>query len=454
MTSDAGVRLPGIPPLSRRKLLRCGLHGAAALGLGLTGGSVVVPVVRAAGADDFGPLQPADANGLMLPSGFGSRVVAVTGQTVQGSGYTWHGAPDGGAVFPAPDGGWVYVSNSELGTGTSGVGALRFAADAAIIGAYSILTGTTRNCAGGATPWGTWLSCEEFDGGRVYECDPFAPGSQGALRSGLGTFSHEAAAVDPIHQKVHLTEDKPEGRLYRLSPASYPDLSSGLLEVAEILDPGSQGAIQPGQVRPLAWHVLPEPNPAGGGVQSAGHLPVEQRATRYQLPASTPFNGGEGCFFHAGSVYFSTKGDNRVWRIDTAADTIEIVYDLATTTTPELSGVDNVYVSQRGDVYVAEDGGNMQIVALTPSGAVKPVVQVTGQLGSEITGPALSPDGQRLYFSSQRFPGTTYEVSGPFAPAAQVPSTGPLSGGLFAGALGLAALWALRREARAGFSRT
>jgi len=207
-------------------------------------------------------------------------------------------------------------------------------------------------------------------------------------------------------------------------------------------------------VRPLAWHVLPEPNPAGGGVQSAGHLPVEQRATRYQLPASTPFNGGEGCFFHAGSVYFSTKGANRVWRIDTAADTIEIVYDLATTTTPELSGVDNVYVSQRGDVYVAEDGGNMQIVALTPSGAVKPVVQVTGQLGSEITGPALSPDGQRLYFSSQRFPGTTYEVSGPFAPAAQVPSTGPLSGGLFAGALGLAALWALRREARAGFSRT
>ena len=446
MIAEAGPRNPFLASLSRRQLLRHGVHGAAAVGLGLAGGSVVVPVARAAGADDLGPLQPPDGNGLMLPPGFGSRVVAVTGQPVSGSTYTWHAAPDGGAVFPAPDGGWVYVSNSELGAGTSGVGALRFAADGAITAGYPILTGTTHNCAGGATPWGTWLSCEEIDGGRVYECDPFVPGSQGVVRAALGTFAHEAAAVDPVHQKVVLTEDKPTGRLYRFSPASYPDLTAGALEVAQILDPASQGAIQPGQVRPLAWLPLPEPSPAGGGVQSASHLPVEERATRYQVLASTGFKGGEGCFYRAGSVYFSTKGDDRVWRIDTAADTIEIVYERASSPTPELSGVDNVYVSPLGDVYVAEDGGNMQLVALTTSGAVKPVVQVTGQDGSEITGPALSPDGRRLYFSSQRLPGTTYEVSGPFAPAAKVSLSGAIPGTLFAGALGLVAVRALRRQ--------
>ena len=76
--------------------------------------------------------------------------------------------------------------------------------------------------------------------------------------------------------------------------------------------------------------------------------------------------------------------------------------------------MDYVLPTPGGDVYVAEDPGDLQIVALRRSGEVEPIVQVTGQMGSEVTGPALSPDGTRLYFSSQRLPGTTYEVTGPF----------------------------------------
>lgn len=126
------------------------------------------------------------------------------------------------------------------------------------------------------------------------------------------------------------------------------------------------------------------------------------------------FNGGEGCSYRDGRVFFSTKGDDRVWSLDARTNQIEILYDRLTSTNPILSNVDNVYAAPSGDVYVAEDPGDLQIVVLTRSGQVKPVVQVLGQVGSEITGPALDPSGTRLYFSSQRFPGTTYEVTGPF----------------------------------------
>ncbi len=115
----------GEPGLSRRGFLRGGAQTGAAVALSLFGQAVAAPPANAlGGADAFGPLQPADGNGLRLPPGFSSRVVAVTGLAVGTTTHSWHPEPDGGATFSAPDGGWVYVSNSEVASG--GVGAIRF----------------------------------------------------------------------------------------------------------------------------------------------------------------------------------------------------------------------------------------------------------------------------------------------------------------------------------------
>jgi secreted PhoX family phosphatase len=399
-----------MPNMRRRELLRYSLfsplaavainsiHGCSRGGTNTPPGVEPPPQTLS-----FGPLQEPDSNGVRLPAGYSSRIVARTRQEPKpGCGYPWHDSPDGGATYASADGGWVYVSNSEVNNGLGGAGALRFDQDGELLTAYSILSSTTRNCAGGTTPWGTWLSCEEHLQGRVWECDPF--GTDAPLeRPALGTMRHEAAVVDPATSTVYMTEDLPDGRLYRFIPADPGAISSsilamGRLEVAEVL-----GATE-GEVR---WHEIPDPD--------AGSAPL-----RYQVPVSTPFDGGEGAWYDSDRVYFTTKGDNRVWQIDLFLNIVSVIYDASDYAAPVLRGVDNITVSPRGDILVAEDGDDMQIVALTVHGSVEPLIQLVGHDQSEITGPAFDPSATRLYFSSQRgmsglgSDGFTFEVSGPF----------------------------------------
>ncbi|MEO8108003.1 MAG: alkaline phosphatase PhoX [Actinomycetes bacterium] len=343
------------------------------------------------GVGPYGPLGQPDIYGLRLPAGFRARLIGRTSRTVAGTDYTWHPEPDDAATFRMRDGGWAYVSNSDVPGDQGGAGAIRFNADGQIVDAYRVLDGTTDNRAGGATPWGTWLSAEGFAQGRVWECDPAKPG-RGQVRPFLGAFAHGRLAVDPRSGWVYLTEDAADGRVYRFRPDAYGDLSIGTLDAAK--------------------------------VRRSGHVDWVEVSTKHpeRSPRTTGFARVADCWFGDGQLFLTTDAAQRVWVIDVASNSVEQVYDA------DAIGVDApfhyavaVTVHERsGDIYTTEVGADPQLVLLADARRRRiaaPFLQLAGHSGSEVVGAVFSPDGTRLFVSSKcglDAEGLTFDVTGPF----------------------------------------
>lgn len=341
------------------------------------------------GVGPYGPLQPPNADGIQLPAGFRSRLIATSGTRVGATSLVWHALPDGGASTPRAGGGWLYISNGERDLSGGGVSVIAFDPTGAIVDAYRILTGTTRSCSGGMTPWGTYLSGEEYAGGNVFECDPQRP-SQGIRRPALGTFPHEMIAVDPISGDVYMVEDHALGRFYRFVPTHPGDLRTGSLYAAKVVS----GVVQ--------WVAVAAGAPARGS-------------------NTTVFAGGEGLDIFGRWLFMTTKHDVRVLALDLDTKQLFTFYDGLATPQASLDAVDNLIVHRQStQLFVAEDGGNMEVGVLTTGdpAVVAPFLRIVGQDASEVTGIAFDPSGTRLYLSSQRgadgITGRTYEVSGPF----------------------------------------
>ena len=446
--------------IDRRKFLQTSLAAGASLGFaGLIkradrfsiGGS-------AAFAQDpsfYGPLFPAaSANTgetlLALPQGFQYNVIGKAGSPMT------NGAPtptlhDGMASFAVPElpGSWVLCRNHEnssfsgaAGTvsGTTpydtaaGGGTTTLIVDRAtrlVTGSFTSLSGTVRNCAGGATPSGTWITCEETTLGTAsgfakphgycFEVDPRVPGTTVPIRQ-MGRFRHEAVAVDQRSGIVYLTEDNtPRSGFYRYIPERRDDLARGgtLQMLAIVGEPGAD--LRTGQAvgtrKLVEWVTIPDPDPPS----------AESNAAAVYAQGAALGGAGfarlEGCFGSLGPVFFTaTNGGNaglgQVWRYDPRPKSrfghLTLIFESPSADVLDLP--DNICFGPRSSLFICEDGsgGNLMRV-LSPTGSLSDFANniVPGFETYEFTGCTFTPDRRTLFVNIQT-PGLTFAIWGPF----------------------------------------
>lgn len=421
----------------------------------------VSSVMAQAGSGSYGPLFPRAANNtgetlLALPEAFQYNVIGKRGAPMS----------DGRLTPPLHDGMATFafgntirlVRNHEAGGGGSSdvaFGALPYDRKATggtttlevdpvtrlIVRDFASLSGTVRNCAGGPTPWGTWISNEEttvfpipapnpssnfFEQvhGYNFEVNAFADSENVpvALRA-MGRFSHEAVAVDPLTNYVYETEDANPSGFYRFiadnpgvpgDPTRPPDLTAGRLQMLAINNRpryDTRRGQTVGQVLEVVWVDINDPDP----LLENGALPVVSQG---RARGGAVFARLEGCWYGERSIFIvSTSGGEigrgQVWQHTpdgTTGGLLKLIYE--STDPLVLDSPDNICVSPRGGLVLCEDGSGEEFVhGLTQDGRIFKFAKniVPGQEGSEFAGATFSPDGETLFVNLQG-PGHTYAI--------------------------------------------
>ncbi|WP_427160404.1 alkaline phosphatase PhoX [Aliinostoc sp. HNIBRCY26] len=433
--------------LSRRKFFT--LAGASAAGTVLASPLEGLIARKAFGqvvVNKYGNLIP-DPNGLLdLPSGFQYRVLSRTG-TIMADGNPEPGAHDGMAAFRGPRGTTILVRNHELSnnSGTEvrvpnrydaicrgGTTTLVVGSDRRLIKQFASLGGTIRNCAGGPTPWGSWITCEEnvtvptaTNGvtklhGYNFEVPASATSPvEPVPLVAMGRFNHEAVAVDPKTGYVYQTEDTGDSLFYRFIPKVPGKLAEGGVLQALVINgkpPAintnnrgtNSGQFKPGEKWSVSWVTINDPNPSTDTVR------VEGRNKGAAL-----FARGEGIWYtqkdDKSEFYFCcTSGgpvsEGQVWRYIADDETIELFVE--SDSISKLDMPDNIVVAPFGDLILCEDGNadNLFLRGVTPNGEVYNFAR-NALNGSEFCGACFSPDGKTLFVNIQT-PGITLAIWG------------------------------------------
>ncbi|MBX3703303.1 MAG: DUF839 domain-containing protein [Steroidobacteraceae bacterium] len=355
------------------------------------------------------------------------------------------------------------------------------------IDARPSLGGTIFNCAGGVTPWGSWLSCEETlvdlsaSGGRrhgyVFEVRRDARRTSARPIVDMGRMMHEAVAIDPATKVAWLTEDNPRRScFYRFlpkdpggTPGSYE--AGGRLQAAKVAGLERADLLTPalGDLYPIAWVDIGNPDaPPGSAPAGLPDAPNETSGPFLQAWAkgALRLSRGEGICWHDGKVFLVDtaagtsadgrrgSGDGAVWEYDPREETLRAIFVAESPLVAD--NIDNITVSPQGTIFLCEDGDPVtdeygpgtRLLGLSPRGdswifaknnvaLSQPEIAAAGKRilpgdyrGEEWAGVCFDPAGELMFVNIQR-PGITFAIwkkgGGPVGPPPQWERDFPLN---------------------------